>query len=139
MRCLRILLCLAFAAMAGCQSTPRHPAYADASAQPAWLLNPQGPEGQFGGVGVSKVHIKGPSFQREVAIARALDELARQAGVQVSSTLQTASQVRGNSSLQSETNIISFQTTTGEVIRTRLRATWVHPKTNELYVWMTKE
>jgi hypothetical protein len=129
--------------LGGCQSTATrdssHSTPAAVVARPGWFAQPAGPDGQLGGVGIARTHLKGPSFQRQTAIARALDEIARQLGVEVASVLEDRTQASERGGLQSSTAIYSVQTTRGEVVRARLREIWVHPQTNEVYAWMTVE
>lgn len=106
---------------------------------PEWVLQPTGPEGQLGGVGVSRPHVRGLSHQRQTAVSRAIDELARQLGVTVESVLTDQQRSVNGGQLAGETTIVSFQTTTGEMISARLRSLWKDPQSKELYAWMTLE
>lgn len=84
-------------------------------------------------------HIRGPHFQRETAIARALDELARQLGVTVHSVLEDRTEVAGAGKARTHTAIYSVQTTDGQVVKAALRAVWTDPRNDHLYAWMTLE
>lgn len=129
-----------FALLAGCASTARQQASStDHPSPPAWVLQPEGPQGQLGGVGVSRPHIRGRSFQRQTAVSRAIDEIARQLGVRVDSILSDQQKSVDGGSLKGQTAIYSFQTTTGEVISARLRALYIDPASRELFAWMTIE
>lgn len=104
------------------------------SSKPKWVFNPS-LEGGIGGVGICAMHIKGPSFQREVAISRAMDEIARQMGVKVQTALQTSAKVT-NQSASTTLETYSVQTTDGRTIKATLRELWLDPSSSELYAWM---
>jgi PBP1b-binding outer membrane lipoprotein LpoB len=107
------------------------------SSQPKWVYETS-KDGKMGGVGISKPHFNGKTAQRMLAISRALDEIAKQMGVEVS-TIQKISTV-GNSD-NSTTNLesYSFQTTNGKVISAKIQSFWEDKTTDELYVWMVVE
>jgi len=103
------------------------------SQMPTWIFTPY-KDGILGSVGSAKVHFKGSAHQRKLAISRALDELARQHGVQVhteTSLLQTDT----NGRTDSRSGIYSFQTSDG-IVSAHIEAVWQDPTTKELFVWM---
>ncbi|MDY0164090.1 hypothetical protein [Desulfobotulus sp.] len=106
----------------------------NAQTRPSFILNPS-IEGRMGGVGIARPHIKGVSAQRELAISRAIDEIARQKGTRVQSwqAIQTTG-TRESASTHMEA--VSIQTTSGETIQAIIRQMWEDPATKELYVWM---
>lgn len=114
-------------------STPVALAHAS---QPEWVLNPSGPNGELGGVGHARVHVRGVSYQRQLAIARGMEEIARQKGVKVDSVLESLQVDSGVGRGTSSSTLFSIQTTTGETIRARLEALWVVHNTGELYAWL---
>jgi len=119
----------------GCGGTPQATVPKDGS--PEWIYNP-GMSGKIGGVGSAITHVKGRAAQRETAISRALDEIARQMGVKVSNVLSTEASAGGgnaSSSMQS----YSFQTTDGKVVKAQIKAFWHDSYRNELFVWMVVE
>lgn len=121
--------------MAGCGASPAP--QAAAQGMPEWVYNP-GMSGKIGGVGSSITHVKGRAAQRELAISRALDEIARQMGVKVSNVLSTeASAGKGTASSSMES--YSFQTTDGRVVKARIKAFWHDDYRDELFVWMVVE
>jgi hypothetical protein len=118
--------------LAGCGGTP-----AAKTGAPEWIYNP-GMSGKLGGVGSAIMHVKGRAAQRELAISRALDEIARQMGVKVSNVLSTqasASEAGASSAMQS----YSFQTTDGTTVKAQIKAIWHDSYRDELFVWMVVE
>ncbi len=105
---------------------------------PEWVYNYKSKKGQICGVGSSGVHMKGFPYQRATAVARAIDEIARQKNVSVSSSLE--SYMEGSSSgSASSLSVYSVQTTEGEVIRARIVESYYNRDTNEFYVLMCEE
>lgn len=85
------------------------------------------------GVGTALPHIKGISFQRAVAIARAIDEIARQKNVTVNTKLE---HFMSGSSEGTTSNLSTFsvQTTSGVSISSKIKDAWMSQKRNEFYV-----
>ncbi len=105
---------------------------------PEWVYNYKSKKGQICGVGSAGVHMKGFPYQRATAVARAIDEIARQKNVSVSSSLE--SYMEGSSSgSTSSLSVYSVQTTEGEVIRARIVESYYNRDTNEFYVLMCEE
>lgn len=107
---------------------------AQKSGMPSWIFNPS-MEGRLGGVGASLPHIKGVSAQRTMAIARAFDEIARQMGTTVDTTLATKT-IASNGSASSSIQTFSVHTTSGKVVVGEVREFWYNDKDNNLYVWV---
>ena len=130
----RVLVSVAVVLMAGCgQPAPK----AASGGMPDWVYNP-GMSGKIGGVGSAITHVKGRAAQRETAISRALDEIARQMGVKVSTILSTEASA-GEGGASSSMQSYSFQTTDGKTVRARIKAMWHDAYRNELFVWMVVE
>ncbi|MFW6099758.1 MAG: hypothetical protein ACOC90_00090, partial [Bacteroidota bacterium] len=55
--------------------------------RPDWFWNPS-MDGQIGGIGASGPHVRGINAQRQLAISRAIDEIARQMEVEVSNVVK---------------------------------------------------
>lgn len=102
--------------------------------KPEWIYAPN-QDGKLGGVGIAGSHIKGPSAQRELAISRALDEIARQMNVKVSTVVKTSSSATQTSSSNS-IDTFSIQTSDGQVIKAKINKIWQDSYSEELYVWM---
>jgi hypothetical protein len=115
------------------QPSASEPAPSGASAgKPQWFYNPTPDANTLGGIGICGRHVRGPSGQREKAIQRAFDELAGQMGTKVDLSIEKTADNNGGTG-----SIYSFQTTEGKIVKARLRAQWIDPQTDELYLWMT--
>ncbi|MDD5717001.1 MAG: hypothetical protein PHW64_04285 [Sulfuricurvum sp.] len=124
--------------MGGCLAdSPNTPPSSPSHRLPEWVYETS-KEGKIGGVGISKPHIDGLTAQRNLAISRALDEIARQMGVKVLS-LQKTTRSGTSDSASSSLESYSFHTTDGQNIRARIQTFWENRATDELYVWMVVE
>jgi PBP1b-binding outer membrane lipoprotein LpoB len=129
--------------LTGCIPSPTAPAPAvthldnTPSTQPKWVYETS-KDGKIGGVGISKPHFNGKTAQRMLAISRALDEIAKQMGVKVS-TIQKISSVANSDNSTTNLESYSFQTTNGKVISAKIQSFWEDKTTDELYVWMVVE
>jgi len=102
--------------------------------KPEWYFNPS-KDGKIGGVGVSGIHKDGKTGQKQLAVERALAEIARQMGVKVQSFSDIKSHTSaGSSSVQGESH--SFFTVEGNVVNARIEQMWEDRYSGELYVWM---
>lgn len=52
----------------------------ESSEKPEWIYKSYYQKGKICGVGYSAMHVRGFAYQRATAIARAIDEIARQMG-----------------------------------------------------------
>ncbi len=98
---------------------------------PQWFFNPSMDIYKYGGVGVSGRSVKGLSGQREIAIAKAINEIAMQMGVKVDSIVKT-SQVNSDTDYES----YSFQTTDGQLVSARLMEIWYDREKDRVYAWL---
>ncbi len=98
---------------------------------PQWFFNPTVGIYKYGGVGVSGRSTKGLSGQREIAIAKAINEIAIQMGVKVDSIVKT-SQVNTDTDYEG----YSFQSTNGQVVSARLMEIWYDKENNKVYAWL---
>lgn len=89
----------------------------------------------MGGVGISGVHVRGLQAQRELAIERAINEIAGQMGVEVSNFSKSVT-VGHKDQIKTQREIYSFQTVDGQIVQAVLRELWTDPETRDLYVWM---
>ncbi len=138
-----LIILVASVLLTGCaelqhaSSKPSAPAINSATSsntKPAWFYSPC-QDGKIGGVGISGMHINGISAQRELAVSRAIDEIARQLGVKVSNILKTST-VANNSSASTMMESYSFQTVDGRNISASIAGIWNDTTTDELYIWM---
>lgn len=110
------------------------PALSPIEKTPVWIYETS-KDGKIGGVGISKPHYAGKTAQRTLAISRAIDEIARQMGVNVVSSQKIAT-VGTSQNATTSLESYSFQTTDGKVIRASIQAFWEDKPNEELYVWM---
>lgn len=102
--------------------------------RPQWINHPN-LLNQTGAVGSCKPHIKGTTYQRRLAISRALDELAQQSGVTIENIV-IREERNTRSSTSTHTHVQSQQRSTGEIIKARIQEIWTDPKNQEIYVWL---
>ncbi len=128
-----LLICICLFSFTSCLTTTKK----DTSSPPDWIYNPA-VDGKIGGVGSAGLHIKGNDAQREMAISRAIDSIARQMGVKVQNTSVYA--VSGSSAgTRSSMNGLSIHTVSGATVNAVIKEMWRDKKTGELFVWMQKE
>jgi hypothetical protein len=102
--------------------------------KPEWYFTPTVGK-KIGGVGVSGIHKDGKTGQKQLAVERALGEIARQMGVKVQSFSSIQSQTSaGSSSVSGQSH--SFFTVDGNTVNAQIKQMWEDPYTKELYVWM---
>lgn len=103
--------------------------------RPEWYYNPSA-GGKVGGVGVSGIHVNGKTGQKQLAVERALSEIASQLGVKVASysKVESNSSSAGGSSVKGES--LSLFTVDGQTVNASIVEIWEDPRTKELYVWM---
>ena len=106
--------------------------------RPSWIYLSPSQNGKIGGIGVSGKHIDGFTGQRELAISRALDEIAKQLGTTVT-TMQNINTEGTKDNIKSEITSYSFQTTDGKVVKAIIKNIWYDNISDELYVWMLQE
>lgn len=114
----------------GCsQTTPVKP--------PQWIMNPS-QSGKIGAVGTANRHHKGLSYQRKLAIGRALDEMALQLGVKVSLNMIKKEHVV-NEKVTTIIDTDSSYKANSTKITAHIEEAWQDPKTQELFIWLIKD
>ena len=100
----------------------------DPNIAPAWIDNPG-----KGAVGSAQMHIKGRTYQLELAIARARNQLAARQGVNVNN--QQIFTEHGNNNHSSVTiNSTTEQKILNKTVKAKLIDKWCHPQTKECWV-----
>ena len=105
--------------------------------KPAWVDNPQ-TLGDKVALGQAALHINGHAEQRKLAHTRALDELSRQMGVQVTTQTdyrQTMTDMSSNSNIQSQ----SSHRVQGATVNAVIKAEWFDPSSNVFYILIAAE
>jgi len=108
------------------------------SREPSWVYNYKPKKGEVCGVGTAGIHIRGFAYQRATAIARAIDEIARQKGVTVSTQLEHFME-SSSSGAYSSLRVYSVQTTEGQTIRARIVETYYDRERQLFHVLMCEE
>ncbi|MDR2104935.1 MAG: hypothetical protein LBP51_04180 [Deferribacteraceae bacterium] len=132
------LVFLAFLAIFSLLSTACAVSKTDAivNNKPAWFWEPNDGE-LIGGVGDAGTHVDGIAAQRQLAVYRAIEDIARQKGVTVNS-VQTLQQYSTETSSSSSLELYSVQTVSGATVTARVREFWIDPQTKRLLVWVTE-
>lgn len=126
-RYLLVFVSLCFA-LVSCTSAPL------SIGQPSWVNNPSVSD-KIAGIGICGIHVNGKTAQRNLAIQRAVDEIAAQLGVTVNNVALVST--KGTSSAASTSvESYSLQSVDGKVVSAVIKGTWTDPKTSELYIWM---
>ena len=127
-----ILVCFIFSGCAGHNVAVNN---SNADSLSEWVLNPS-KNGVIGGVGYCAAHVDGISGQRELASKRALEEIARQKGVQVDSIMVVSSKHSNQVEMpDTSINTVSgFKTNTN--VKAYIKEVWIHPVTKVMYVYM---
>ncbi len=106
-----------------------------ASGTPEWTVMPPS-DGKIYGVGSSPIHVKGLTFQRALAISRAIDEIARQKGVKVSNTLERVESVSSSGSVSSAAQSYSVQSVEGQTVNAKIKEVYRDPRSKKIFVLM---
>ena len=102
--------------------------------EPSWVTSPS-VSGEIAGIGICGTHVNGKNAQRNLAIKRAVDEIAAQLGVTVNNVALVST--KGTSSgASTSVESYSLQSVDGKVVSAVIKGTWKDPKTSELYIWM---
>ena len=130
---MRIFILLIFIFLFSCGSKTENTP--NKTSKPKWIYGAFEEKNAICGVGVSLPHIKGKAYQRATAIARAIDEIARQMKVKVDTKIEHF--LKGSSSgRHSRISSFSVQTTTGQTVRAKIKDIYFNEETSELYVLM---
>ena len=130
---MRAALFLLLFFFAGCSQSAM-PAKVETPYYPAWVSNPN-LNGLRGAIGSSDPHFKGFTYQRQLAISRALDELAMQMGVQVD-VIASREEISTGDNLSATSDIQTQQKVKNSNVTAHIEATYLDPNTGELFVWM---
>lgn len=105
---------------------------------PEWVLKPSS-NSIVGGVGYCAAHVNGHAGQKELAIKRALEDIAHQKGVVVSSITLIDSKTSNHQKIPDTKakNTSSYQT--NQNVKAYIKEIWVHPTTKEMYIYMIAE
>lgn len=107
---------------------------ANGTAKPDWIMNPN-KDGKVGAVGSAYRHHKGFTYQRKLAVTRALDEMALQRGVKVSLNMIKKEEIK-NDNVKSYVDVNSEYSTNSNTITAHIEETWQDKNTKELFIWL---
>lgn len=102
--------------------------------KPSWVDRPS-VSGKIAGIGICGTHVNGKNAQRNLAIKRAIDEIAAQLGVTVNN-VSLVSTTGTSSGASTSVESYSLQSVDGKVVTAVIKGTWKDPKTKEIYIWM---
>ena len=118
--------------LSGCNSGPAPKN--SSNERPSWILNPN-QDGKSGAVGIADFHIKGLSFQKDLAAKRARIELSESQGVTIVSKSEFkenySSDGRSSSAVDGEA---TFKT--NSVVTAHIQEVWQDKMSEKMYVWM---
>jgi hypothetical protein len=137
-----LLLLILLIAFAGCTTTQNNSSTTAATTVekknpdelPQWFYTPTMGQYKYGGVGIAKKSAHGPSRQRQLAIGRAIDEIASQMNTKVSSVQEFVTTKNST-----DYSGYSIHTTDGQVVNAILMEIWVDRRKEELYAWLVVE
>ena len=99
---------------------------------PSWAIEIPTSDNKVYGLGVAKENINGVNAQRDVAIRRAINEIAAQLKVKVNNKFYSISSTdRGN-----HTASVTFQTIDNQIVSAKIVKMCKNPNTKTLYVLM---
>ncbi len=117
----------------GCNNSAPAPQKSN-NERPSWILNPN-QDGKTGAVGIADFHIKGLSFQKDLAAKRARVELSESQGVTIVSKSKFkesySSDGRSNSSVSGDSTFKS-----SSVVTAHIQEVWQDKMSEKMYVWM---
>ena len=127
--------------ISGCVKTQPILSKQSPHSKPFWINNPlTHPEvkDKIFGLGSAREHAKGVTYQRKLAIARGIDEIASQKGVTVYSELETMRQVSSKGGSTSS-QMYSKQTVDGKAVNAKIIEIWKDEIKKELFILMVSE
>ncbi len=109
------------------------------SGTPEWVYNFKAPKKKICGVGSAYTHVRGFPYQKATAIARAIDEIARQKRVEVKVDIERLAKGSSQMGYKSQMEVYSFQTTKGEVVKAKIIETYYDKEKGLFHVLMCEE
>jgi hypothetical protein len=101
--------------------------------EPKWLNNPQKEAGdKITAVGCARIHYKGVSAQKKLAVSRAIDEIATQVEVTVDNV-----SLRNRTNNSSSSSSSSLQSVNKVNLKTKIMAYYTKPD-GEICAWVIK-
>lgn len=129
MRLILSLVTLLLLVLTGCSQ----PEPTNSNTPPSWIMNPN-QNGKVGSVGTAYRHHKGLSFQRRLAITRALDEMALQQGVKVTLSMTKKENIT-NQNVSSKMDVDSTYKA-NSTLKAHIEEVWQDKNTQEYFIWL---
>ncbi|SFX81037.1 hypothetical protein [Marinospirillum alkaliphilum] len=136
-RAMLLLLVMVFFLLGGCTSPSTTSVTSADSMRPLWVDKPHTEAGLVG-LGQAGRHFRGPQAQRDLAMQRALDEIARQQGVTIRGQSVSRDSLSGGMST-SRYDVVSVQTVDGQQVRASVRYEWHDKDADVLYILMVAD
>ena len=114
--------------LTGCNNTQAKPKHSIFE-KPKWINNSMG-----GAVGSCGTHMKGRAAQEELALDRALTELAKQKRANILSNSYSSEKENGTGYRSSSVN--NTYVKTDAQVSSEIKAKWRDPRTDIFYVWV---
>jgi peptide deformylase len=102
--------------------------------RPPWIDSPVLYNGDVCGIGISKIHINGELGQRQLAVDRAIADIARQKRVTVKSVYASEQSVNSSGVHSVNFSTHDVQTVDGVSFSVQVKEYWKDPKTGDIYV-----
>ena len=115
--------------LTGCNNTQPKPSKFD---KPEWVSNTQG-----GAVGSCGSHMNGNAAQEEVALNRAITQLAKSKNASV--VAHSIGTEKENGLGYTSTNTNNTEVSTDSQVSSTVKEKWRDPKTNIFYIWIVSE
>ena len=118
----------------GCQVVPEKKVI---SSEPKWMLDPYVDDDKIASIGCAGEHFKGKSAQKQLAISRALDAIAKQNKVIVNNITINSKKYSGSNQIESSSNSYTTQKVDNVKISTKVKAVYNNPN-GDICVWVVQ-
>lgn len=109
---------------------------APAQKKPDWVYNYNNGNGKICGVGSAGQHVKGRAAQVEMAASRAIDAIARQQELLVSTQLVATMKGSSKGGTSSNMSTASVQTSKDQIVDAEVKNSWMDERANRYYILM---
>ena len=106
--------------------------------EPKWLIDPYIQNDKIAAVGCAKIHFKGISAQKDLAISRAIDRIATQNKVIVNNVTMRKKSSSNGSRRSSSSSSSSLHSVNNVSISTKTKALYTKPN-NEICAWVVQK
>ena len=105
---------------------------------PKWIYEGSHNFGRICYVGSSLPHVKGLSYQRALAVTRAIEGIAQQKNVKVDVEIE---KIMSGTRNNTKTEIMTYtvQTTNGQNVSSTITDIWLNPENDEIFIRMCED